>query len=789
MRRLIVLISAVCLLMESLVANTVIIGQGGRTCVVVLPAQPTVVERTASEEFSRYWEAMGLSRPVVKHESEELPRDVFPVHIGWTECSREFTGLSADAMALDEFVVKIADNAAVLAGHPKRGTLYAVYHLLEKHCGVRWWSVDEETVPVRTSLELPTVTERVLPALPGRDSDGSQFAGNKTKEGAVAWYKVRQRINARASVPMELGGSEADDILCRTSHTAERFVPDEAFFRSHRSWYGEDEVFGGSKPEYFALRDGRRLGAVEGQPCLTNPEVIDVAAANIIKLVARKNPQCKRIWLTQNDNTSYCECPSCLAAVKRLGNRADLNIQFVNEVGERVRRVYPQLEFETFAYQFTLEPPKTVRPADYVHVRVCFIEANAAQPLTHRDNHELLEALRGWTAICRHVNVWYYVTNFINYGLVHPVTETVCQDIRLFHDLGVQECYCEDAADSGQFSWFAVWRGYLCAHLMADPKLDATALREDFFRGYYGPAAKVLMALDDLYEQEIKASGRIVTCFQLDTSHWLKAETLDKGEALLRQAEAAVPSDSVFAKRLRSIRACQDWTRLWRHENTILARVTGCRRWDRSQINDLRKNIQQRLAEIPRTPGWLGLYVKMGLLKVEKVLPLLDGYLADEPPHEALPKELQRVKADDLVILPMARYSVAEGERGIYDYKAPVREATRLRLNSWRWVARIDLPALPPCGTWEILAEMRLPDAVTAPSGIALKTGVYALGTNFAVKTEIPIAADRLSREEYRVFSLGTTDFHRDGQIYFAGVANASVPELLIGRVFLRNVK
>ena len=137
----------------------------------------------------------------------------------------------------------------------------------------------------------------------------------------------------------------------------------------------------------------------------------------------------------------------------------------------------------------------------------------------------------------------------------------------------------------------------------------------------------------------------------------------------------------------------------------------------------------------------------------------------------------------------MARYSVAKGERNVSDHKSPVHEVIRLSLNSWQWAARIDLPALPPCGEWEILVEARLPDAVDKPAGTAVMAGVYALGTNFAVKTEFPIPATSLSRDEYRIYSLGTTDFHRDGQIYFAGLANPAVPELLVGRIFLKRLK
>jgi hypothetical protein len=64
--------------------------------------------------------------------------------------------------------------------------------------------------------------------------------------------------------------------------------------------------------------------------------------------------------------------------------------------------------------------------------------------------------------------------------------------------------------------------------------------------------------------------------------------------------------------------------------------------------------------------------------------------------------------------------------------------------------------------------------------------GAHARGTRRAGQTGLPGAAASGGRDAYRLVSLGVTDFHRDGQIYFAGVGNASVPELLIGRVFLK---
>ena len=102
---------------------------------------------------------------------------------------------------------------------------------------------------------------------------------------------------------------------------------------------------------------------------------------------------------------------------------------------------------------------------------------------------------------------------------------------------------------------------------------------------------------------------------------------------------------------------------------------------------------------------------------------------------------------------------------------------------------RVDLPAVAGAGNWEVLFEARLPDACTAPQGIAMTGGLYMYGTNFAEKTVKEFSSAEFSAAEYRLYSLGQVKFFRDMQIYFGGLANPAIPEMLIGRMFLRRIR
>ena len=70
MRRLPAVMTAIGLCLFNVYAHAVTLGRGGLPCVVVIPAQPTAVEKTAGSEFSNYLEEIGLPRPIVLREGE-----------------------------------------------------------------------------------------------------------------------------------------------------------------------------------------------------------------------------------------------------------------------------------------------------------------------------------------------------------------------------------------------------------------------------------------------------------------------------------------------------------------------------------------------------------------------------------------------------------------------------------------------------------------------------------------------------------------------------------------------
>ena len=104
-----------------------IVRDGKSDYVIVVPDKATPVEQTAARELQQHLAAVtGVTLPVVSE--AEAPRDMPRVSVGDGAATRKLlAGLSLGSLAPDTIVIRTAGRDLVLAGHPRRGTLYAVY--------------------------------------------------------------------------------------------------------------------------------------------------------------------------------------------------------------------------------------------------------------------------------------------------------------------------------------------------------------------------------------------------------------------------------------------------------------------------------------------------------------------------------------------------------------------------------------------------------------------------------------------------------------------------------------
>lgn len=274
---------------------------------------------------------------------------------------------------------------------------------------------------------------------------------------------------------MKLSGPFPFDSVLGSCHTFQKIIPPEKYFDRH--------------PEYFAEVRGKRL-RVQSQPCLSNPDVIRIATRFVLDRV-RKNPAVRYFGVSQNDWDGHCTCEKCRALDEAEGSPAASILVFVNKIAAEVEKIRPDAVIATLAYQYSIKPPKTVRPRHNVMPCFCTIECDFSRPMTEsgwRVNKATALYLPQWCRMSKEVFVWDYATNFRHYAVPFANLRALAANLRFYRDCGVSNIF-EQSCRQSPHSDLAELKTYVAAKLMWNADLDVDVLVRDFCKAYYGAAA------------------------------------------------------------------------------------------------------------------------------------------------------------------------------------------------------------------------------------------------------------------------------------------------------------
>jgi hypothetical protein len=505
-----------------LASGSTLLSRSGKPRVVIVP-QPDAIpaELHAVGELRHHLNLVTGGAFTVHTKSSDVPRSSILVGPGPLS-SKYFPEFDLAKFGPEVFVIRSRGNRLLLAGGRPRGTLYAVNRFLQEQCGVRWWTPWATNLPRQATLRVPDLHVRGAPAFEYR---------------APFWYcgfdplwKVRNGVNSEwNNIPAEWGGCVK---YKGHAHTFYPLVPPEKHFDRH--------------PEWYSLIKGKRTHD-HSQLCLANQELRDFVVARV-KQWLRDSPDAAIISVTQNDWHGACECPDCQAIDAAEGSPAGSLLTFVNYVAERIEPEFPHVAVDTFAYQYTRKPPKTIKPRPNVIVRLCSIECNFREPLDHPSNAAFLADLKGWAAICQRLYIWDYTTDFRNYVNPHPNWFVLGPNLRLFQTNHVRGVF-EQGAYQGFGGELAELRAWVLAQLLWNPQQDDRALIREFLEGYYGPAAAPIGRYLELMQRESK--DYYLACFLRPNAPHLKFKPLTEAEALWSEAERLVAGDPELLARVR----------------------------------------------------------------------------------------------------------------------------------------------------------------------------------------------------------------------------------------------
>ena len=482
--------------------------------VIVTPVQPNAEETTAAEWLATTLKQVtGADFAIHKEDAANLPQT--PLFVGDTAAARE-VGFGSDRFKPEEWRIKTIGEALILTGGRPRGTIYAVCEFLEAQVGVARLDPFTEFVPKQATLTIPGLDRSGRPAFPSRFIFTGWPYQNSLPQGVNG---NRWRIWNKEHIYAGPASGDYPRAVPDGVHTFGHFISAAEFAVDH--------------PEYFSMdADGKRMTDDKGnkqlwiQLCVTNPDVRRITVERAKQMLhddeveAKKTGRepAKMVVLSQNDNTSnLCLCPDCKAISDREGSESGALLDYVNHVARELKDEFPDVTVQTEAYNFTLAPPKTIRPEPNVMIRYCdnYGLSDMTRPLTDPRNAERLALLDGWAKSAQQIGIWDYWRTFDPHppGLFAPSSNVraMHRDIQLFRERNVQyvtiECEdfmgagLNDTPQSNDLQSFMPLRCWLGMKLIDDPDRDLNALLETFCKGYYGDAARPMRELLDVIEE------------------------------------------------------------------------------------------------------------------------------------------------------------------------------------------------------------------------------------------------------------------------------------------------
>lgn len=496
-----------CLAAPSVLSAQVCLVSKGKPQARIVLAEDNDVNRKAAQLLQRFVrETSGGELPIVAN--------------GRRSKNCVVIGESTNEATDDGYVIDCSRGTLAIKTAGGKGAIYGIASLLEKQLGVDYLAKDFYTLTPSANVRIPQMHVAESPAFRFRQT----FSYSNNDSTYRDWMRLQEHREMFAA-----------DMWV---HTFDRLLPSSVYGKSH--------------PEYYSFINGERRPGNHSQWCLTNPDIFEIVAHRIDSIF-KANPNQNMISVSQNDgNDTYCQCPECRKVNEYEGSPAGCYVRFLNRLAER----FPDKQFSTLAYLFTMHPPKHVKPLPNVNIMLCDIDTKREVPLTDNESgRDFVRALEGWAKISNNIFVWDYGINFDNVVAPFPNFHILKKNIQLFKRNHATMLFEQVNGTLG--TDFAELRAYMLGKLMWNPELDADSLMQRFMRGYYGAAAPYLYRYQQMLTGALLASGTPLWIYDSPITHkngMLNANLRKAYNELFDEAEKTVAADSAMLAHVRIAR-------------------------------------------------------------------------------------------------------------------------------------------------------------------------------------------------------------------------------------------
>ena len=527
-------------------AGNLWVRDGKTDYVVAIPENPLPAERKAASELTQYLNRItGASFPV-RSENTVTPGQK-AVYVGQTAYAKK-NGIDFRQLDQEEWIIRsMPDSNLILTGGKLRGILYAVYDYLERQCGVLWLDETAEAVPSNPMLE---VGEWNLQRKP--------YFGNRWIFDRLDWFPVAGRFKEHNK---GFSYSQADNGMARLIGGQR---PHHTFFDYCSSWPKDQKELFSRDAEGNAVIPTSGVGP--GQICMTSPEARKRVLAQLREFIRKDRAEAVEkgypaplIYdISQNDNNQYCVCPGCKAIAEKEGSQAGPLMDFINHIAKEIHKEYPEILIRTFAYQYSVQPPRTMKTGKNVIIHLAqvgiefggdYYTYDTLRALSHPLNSETRELVKQWAAHTDHIARWDYWTLYPLYPEPHVRVNAVIQDVKFYKNNHVSYLFAE--YENPHWNNFFPLTRYLGYKLMDNPDLDAESVIDMFLKNYYGPAAGTMRQLLDYIQKRQDGFKERIAGIDLSRREYLDDEFFATVFRLLDQAEKEAGKDENMVKRIR----------------------------------------------------------------------------------------------------------------------------------------------------------------------------------------------------------------------------------------------
>jgi hypothetical protein len=407
----------------------------------------------------------------------------------------------------------------------ERGSVNAVYRFLND-LGMRWYMPGElgEIVPDKKTIPLSNIDKTVRPDFALRELHSRATFSNTSE---ALWT-------------MRLGRNIAPDIVGPyiTGAVAHGMTK-----------VGQQPGSRANYPEFFAIINGKRF-MPEKNPsfCLSSKELLDQNVRYLRAVFDVYNPLMVSVQ-PADSNVLVCQCEKCAGKGTpergRRGDASDYVWEYIDRVAREVYKTHPNNKIAALAYaNYQLPPTKIATLSPNI-----IVGTPSGRTFTHNDPQEtelIRKITKEWLdKLPEGSKQIYHYEYFMDArpgrrteNLPVFVTGSVAQSLRDVKGVCIGEHidverYRDSLIDLGVMHLNL----YVTSKLWWDADQDLKALLEEYYTLYYGPAREQMKKVIEYAE-----------------AHWTEMpsnpETIKTYFTLLAEAQAAVPADSVYGKRI-----------------------------------------------------------------------------------------------------------------------------------------------------------------------------------------------------------------------------------------------